>query len=77
MNFYILLVFLTDDKIQTISVALSKLVTGRWIVPIHLYKASIMITIVPVVIIFIIFQRWFIRGITMGSPERVIINIKD
>ena len=66
-EFLYALVFLTSEKIQTIPVALSKLAMGRWQIPIHIYTASIMITIVPVIIIFVIFQKWFIRGITMGA----------
>jgi len=66
-EFMYALVFLVDDSILTIPVALSKLAFGRWWTPIHIYTASIMITMIPVVIIFIIFQKWFIKGITMGA----------
>ena len=31
------------------------------------YSASVMITIIPVMLIFAVFQRWFIAGMTMGA----------
>ena len=31
------------------------------------WSASVMITIIPVMIIFAVFQRWFIAGMTMGA----------
>ncbi len=66
-EFMYALVFLTDDNILTIPVALAKLAFARYYIPVHIYTASIMITIIPVIIIFIIFQKWFIRGLITGA----------
>jgi len=66
-EFMYALVFLVDDSILTIPVALAKLAFGRYWIPLTIYTASIMITIIPVVILYVIFQKWFIKGITMGA----------
>jgi len=66
-EFIFALVFLQNPKFQTIPVAIAKIAGGKYIVPIGTYSAAIMITIIPVLIIFIIFQRWFIAGMTMGA----------
>ena len=66
-EFIFALVFLQDPKLQTIPVAIAKIAGGKYIVPLGTYGASIMITVIPVLIIFIIFQKWFIAGMTMGA----------
>ncbi len=66
-EFIFALVFLQNPKIQTIPVAIAKIAGGKYIVPLGIYGASIMITIIPILIIFIILQRWFIAGMTMGA----------
>ena len=48
-------------------VGLAKIGTSRYQVNIGTYSASVMITIIPVMIIFAVFQRWFIAGMTMGA----------
>ena len=66
-EFIFALVFLQNPVMQTIPVAIAKIAGGKYIVPIGTYGAAIMITVIPVLIVFIIFQRWFISGITMGA----------
>ncbi|MCL5986204.1 MAG: carbohydrate ABC transporter permease, partial [Actinobacteria bacterium] len=66
-EFIYALVFLQNSKIQTIPVVIAKLAGGKFAFPIGTYAALIMITIIPVIIIFMIFQRWFISGMTMGA----------
>ena len=66
-EFIFALVFLQNPKIQTIPVAIAKIAGGKYIVPLGTYGASIMITVIPILIIFIIFQKWFIAGMTMGA----------
>ena len=51
----------------TVPVGLAKIGTSRYQVNIGTYSASVMITIIPVMIIFAVFQRWFIAGMTMGA----------
>ncbi|HEB31768.1 MAG TPA: hypothetical protein ENI15_12980 [Spirochaetes bacterium] len=40
---------------------------SRYMIPLGTYAASIMITVIPILIVFVLFQKWFISGITMGS----------
>jgi len=68
-EFIFALVYLQNPKIQTIPVAIAKIAGGKYIVPIGMYGASIMITIIPVLIIFMIFQKWFIAGMTLGAVK--------
>ena len=66
-EFVYAMVFMQDSSIHTIPVALAKIGTSRYQISIGTYSAAIMITVIPVLLIFAIFQRWFIAGITMGA----------
>jgi len=66
-EFVYAMVFMQDSSIHTIPVALAKIGTSRYQISIGTYSAAIMITVIPVLMIFAIFQRWFIAGITMGA----------
>ena len=66
-EFVYAMVFMQDTSIHTIPVALAKIGTSRYHINIGTYSAAVMITIIPVLIIFAVFQRWFIAGITMGA----------
>ena len=66
-EFIYALVFLSKPAIQTIPVAIAKIAGGKYIVPIGTYSAAIMITVIPVLIVFMIFQKWFVAGVTMGA----------
>jgi len=66
-EFIYAMVFMQDTSIHTIPVALAKIGTSRYHINIGTYSAAVMITIIPVLIIFAAFQRWFIAGITMGA----------
>ncbi len=66
-EFIYALVFLQNPKIQTIPVAIAKIAGGKYIVPIGTYGAAIMITVIPVLVVFMLFQKWFIAGMTMGA----------
>jgi ABC-type glycerol-3-phosphate transport system permease component len=66
-DYLFVLVFTTKSMFQTVPVALSQLISGRGIVPWGIYGATVVIGILPIAVIFFLFQRWFIRGMTMGS----------
>lgn len=68
-EFLYALVFMQNPKIQTIPVAIAKIAGGKYIIPVGTYAASIMITVIPILIIFIIFQKWFIAGMTVGAVK--------
>lgn len=67
-EFLFALVFIRNDSLQTIPLVLNRmstqnLSTVQW----EIYGAMIFLTIIPVLIIFIILQRWFIAGMTEGA----------
>jgi ABC-type glycerol-3-phosphate transport system permease component len=66
-EFIFALVFLQNPKLQTIPVAIAKIAGGKFLLPIGTYSASIMITVIPIIVVFVAFQKWFIAGITMGA----------
>ena len=66
-EFIYAMIFMQDPTIHTVPVGLAKIGTSRYHINIGTYSASVMITIIPVMLIFAIFQRWFIAGITMGA----------
>ncbi len=66
-EFIYAMIFMQDPTIHTVPVGLAKIGTSRYHINIGTYSASVMITIIPVMIIFAIFQRWFIAGMTMGA----------
>ncbi len=68
-EFIYALVFLSNPKIQTIPVAVAKIAGGKYIIPVGTYAASIVITIIPIMVVFIIFQKWFIAGMTVGAVK--------
>lgn len=66
-EFLFALIFLQNPKIQTVPVAIAKIAGGKYLIPLGIYAASIMITVIPILIIFVIFQKWFISGVTLGA----------
>ena len=66
-EFIYAMIFMQDPTIHTVPVGLAKIGTSRYHINIGTYSASVMITIIPVMLIFAIFQRWFIAGMTMGA----------
>ena len=66
-EFIYAIIFMQDPTIHTVPVGLAKIGTSRYHINIGTYSASVMITIIPVMLIFAIFQRWFIAGMTMGA----------
>ena len=66
-EFLYAMIFMQDPTIHTVPVGLAKIGTSRYHINIGTYSASVMITIIPVMLIFAFFQRWFIAGMTMGA----------
>ena len=66
-EFIYAMIFMQDPTIHTVPVGLAKIGTSRYHINIGTYSASVMITIIPVMLIFAIFQRWFIAGMKMGA----------
>ena len=66
-EFIYAMIFMQDPTIHTVPVGLAKIGSSRYHINIGTYSASVMITIIPVMLVFAIFQRWFIAGMTMGA----------
>jgi len=62
------LIYLQDSNLQTLGIGLQYLrQTQPDKVTVNLLMAASVMTIIPVVLLFFGFQRFFVRGITMGS----------
>ena len=68
-EFLFAFVFIRDYKLQTIPAVMARVGGGKAVIPWGTYTAAIVIVIVPVLIVFMIFQRWFIKGMVMGALE--------
>ena len=62
------LVVLSDDRRYTLPVALASLV-GEHVQDTELMMAGSVVTVLPVLIVFLALQRYYIRGITAGSVK--------
>lgn len=65
-EFYIPLVMLVDDDVQTIPLALISL-RGQYLANIPLLNAGALLSLLPTVVFFFVFQRSLTRGITAGA----------
>jgi multiple sugar transport system permease protein len=62
------LIVLTDSRKYTLPVAVANL-AGEHVQDIELMMAGSVLTVLPVVVIFLIFQRSYVRGIIAGSVK--------
>ncbi len=62
-------VFIREYSRQTIPAVLGRVGGGRTVVPIGTYTAAIVVVVIPVIVVFLAFQKWFIRGIVMGASK--------
>jgi len=60
------LIVLSDDRNYTLPVALANLV-GEHVQDTELMMAGSVLTVLPVMIVFVALQRAYIRGVTMGA----------
>jgi multiple sugar transport system permease protein len=62
------LIVLADDRRYTLPVALANLV-GEHVQDTELVMAGAVVTVVPVVVLFLVLQRWYVAGITSGGVK--------
>ena len=62
------LIVLTDDSMYTLPVALANLV-GERVQDTELMMAGAVLTVLPVLVIFLALQRYYIQGVMMGSVK--------
>lgn len=69
-EFLFALVFIRNDQLQTLPIVLNLLqYNPHGLVQYEVYGAMIFLTIIPELIIFIFFQRWFIAGLSAGAVK--------
>ena len=62
------LIVLSDDRRYTLPVALANLV-GEHVQDTELMMAGSVLTVLPVLLVFLVFQRWYIQGVMAGSVK--------
>lgn len=62
------LIVLSDESHYTLPVALANLV-GEHVQDAELMMAGSVVTVLPVMLVFLFLQRYYIRGITAGSVK--------
>ena len=67
-EFILALILMLKKSLYTLPVGLASLI-GEWYTPWGVYSAMVFITIGPVIVVFAIFQNWFIKGLTAGSVK--------
>ena len=68
-EFLLALVMIQDESLQPLTLGLSRITAGRAVAPVPTYAAVILLTVFPILIVFMVFQRWFVRGITAGAVK--------
>jgi multiple sugar transport system permease protein len=59
---------LADDRRYTLPLALANLV-GEHVQDTELVMAGAVLTVAPVVLLFLVLQRWYVAGITSGGMK--------
>ena len=67
-EFYIPLILLSDQSVQTVPIALATL-QGQNSIDITSLNAGSLLSLLPTLVFFIIFQRTLSRGVTVGSVK--------
>ena len=62
------LIVLADDRLYTLPVALANL-AGERVQDVELMMAGAVLTVLPVVVLFIALQRFYVAGITAGGVK--------
>jgi multiple sugar transport system permease protein len=62
------LIVLSDQKRYTLPVAMASLV-GEHARDVELMMAGAVVTVLPVLVLFLVLQRYYIAGLTVGSVK--------
>ena len=60
------MIILSDDKVYTLTVGLNRL-KNQFVSDPRLIAAGTVIALVPIVIFFLVFQRYFFKGVESGG----------
>jgi ABC-type glycerol-3-phosphate transport system permease component len=69
VNFLWPLVITTTDKMKTLTVGIASL-QGQFVTNWGLISAAAVLTMIPVTIVFLIFQRWFVQASMAGALKQ-------
>lgn len=61
------LIIVNEETLQTLPVGVSKLVSGLTSYDLGVAMAGATVAFIPMLIIFLVFQEYFVKGITMGA----------
>jgi multiple sugar transport system permease protein len=67
-DFFWPLIVLTDDSMYTLPVALA-ILSGEHVQDTELMMAGAVLTVLPVLIVFLALQKYYIQGIMLGSVK--------
>jgi raffinose/stachyose/melibiose transport system permease protein len=67
-SFLLPLLLLNDESLRTLPLGLSYL-QGRYVTDVALLAAATVLTLVPTVLVYVVLQRQFMRGIVEGSAK--------
>ncbi|MDZ7802331.1 MAG: carbohydrate ABC transporter permease [Trueperaceae bacterium] len=68
-EFLIALVFTTDESMKLLTVGLRQLATGRYTTNWEYLTSGAIISFIPIMIVFLFLQRYFISGVTGGAVK--------
>lgn len=68
-EFLIALVFTTQEDMKLLTVGLRQLAVGRYTTHWEFLTAGSIISFIPIMIVFVFLQRYFIRGVTGGAVK--------
>ena len=69
-EFVFAFIFVREEEMQTLPLAMSRIgLGGKFPIPWGVYSASIIISVIPILIVFILLQKWFTKGILAGSVK--------
>lgn len=66
-EFLLAMVFLGKNQIKPLPVALANIAGGEFLISYNVFAATMMLCIIPILIVFLLLQKWFIMGITAGA----------
>jgi ABC-type glycerol-3-phosphate transport system permease component len=66
-EFLLALIMIQREDLQPLTLGLSRITAARATAPVSTYAAVVLLTVFPILIVFMVFQRWFIRGIAAGA----------
>jgi ABC-type glycerol-3-phosphate transport system permease component len=67
-EFILAISLITNDDLRTLTAGLAKL-HGEYFIDYPVLAAALVLTVIPVILVFILTQRQLIRGMTVGAMK--------